>query len=199
MSLSRSSKPALRGNEVPDAAAPIIGWRAWVLVPGGGSRPKISSIGYPCVWPPGEAMRAECGKRSACSPAPGDSCGCGIHALKSVGGVLNDVPKPLFPPLVLGRVALWGRVVVGARGWRGQLAYPVDLIVTERWPWRFRKPDALELTYGVPVTTMRWSDLPIHQTGGAQCQLPSNQVGGSNKGACCAAPFRSAPAGTLTH
>jgi hypothetical protein len=150
----------MQGIEVPDAATPIIGWRAWVLVPRSGARPKISSIGYPLVWLPRESIQAQCLIRRACSPAPGEHCDCGIHALRTVEAVLKDVPKPLFPPLVLGRVSLWGRVVVGTRGWRGQFAYPANLIVTERWPWHFRRRDELEQSYGVSVTTMRWSDLP---------------------------------------
>lgn len=153
----------MQGFEVPDAVTPIVGWRAWILVPRGGRRPKISSIGYPCAWPQGEAMRAECGKRDGCSPAPGEGCDCGIHALKNLEAVLEDVPKPLFPPLVLGRVALWGRVIVGSRGWRAEFAYPVNLIVTERWPWRFRKREELEKSYGVPVAKLRWSDLRVRE------------------------------------
>jgi hypothetical protein len=162
VSLSRSSEPALQAIEVPDAAAPITGWRAWMLIPGSRTRPRISSIGYPCVWEPGEPIQAGC---TTCSLAPGDGCECGIHALKSLEAVLNDIPKPLFPPLVLGRVAIWGRVVVGTRGWRGQFAYPVNLTVMERWPWRFRHCNGLGKTYGVPVTTMRWSDLPVSNAG----------------------------------
>jgi hypothetical protein len=30
---------------------------------------------------------------------------------------------------VIGRVALWGSVVEGQRGWRGEVAYPIELFV----------------------------------------------------------------------
>jgi hypothetical protein len=161
-SLSRLDDPVLEDVSVPDFAEPILGWRAWVLVPGTGKRPRLSSVGYPYVWPPGKVMLAECARRRACMPAPGEDCNCGLHALNSLEAVLEDVPRPLWPPLVLGRASLWGRVVVGTRGWRAQFAYPKSLIVMERRPWRFRRRVELESAYKVPVSTLRWSDL---QTG----------------------------------
>jgi hypothetical protein len=144
---------------VPDAVEPIIGWRAWALIGGGGSGPRLSSIGYPCMWLPGEALAAECLRVSRCMPMPGEECDCGVHALNDLDAVIENIPRPLWPPLVLGRVALWGRVIAGSRGWRAEFAYPKNLIVMERRPWRFKKRWELERAYGVPVTAMRWADL----------------------------------------
>jgi hypothetical protein len=61
-------------------------------------------------------------------------------------------------PLVLGRVLLWGSVVEGARGWRGEYAYPKDLFVIEG---RGRTSELLEglQAYGVPVQAMSTREL----------------------------------------
>jgi hypothetical protein len=127
------------------------------LVPGRKAL-RLSSIGYPSVWPPKGRMQAEC-MRKRCSTAPGDGCNCGIHALAVVHDVLNAVPLALWPPLVVGRVALWGRVVPGTRGWRAQFAYPSSLMVVERWPWRCKRLPQLESAYGVSATAVRWRDV----------------------------------------
>jgi hypothetical protein len=71
----------------------------------------------------------------------------------------EEIPRPIWPPTVIGSVTLWGRVVVGTRGWRAQFAYPRRLIVLERRPWTFRLRQELESAYEVPVSTMRWTDM----------------------------------------
>jgi hypothetical protein len=146
-------------TRVPDAVEPIIGWRAWALIGSGESGPRLSSIAYPCMWLPREALEAECLRVSRCIPMPGGECDCGIHALTTLDGVLDAVPRPWWPPVVLGRVALWGRVVPGTKGWRAQFAYPTSLMVMERWPWQCKSLRELESAYGVSVMPLRWRDL----------------------------------------
>jgi hypothetical protein len=58
---------------------------------------------------------------------------------------------------VIGRVALWGDVVEGPRGWRASHAYPADLLLPaaniNRRPMAGLSTMAMELAdYGVPVT-----------------------------------------------
>lgn len=66
------------------------------------------------------------------------------------------------PFLVVGKVALWGTVIPGERGWRASLAYPQTLIFIDK-PWldrgqRIAVEDSLD-RYGVAVDVMNWGDL----------------------------------------
>lgn len=60
---------------------------------------------------------------------PDPSCSCGIYAASTL--------LPVWPyvddAVVVGRVALWGRVVEHAQGWRAQFAYPQALFVPKPW------------------------------------------------------------------
>lgn len=74
---------------------------------------------------------------------PAEGCNCGFHAAKSV-----DKARKYGP--VIGRVALWGKVIVHEEGWRGEYAYPQALYSDEN----------VEMlrAYGVPV--LPTSELP---------------------------------------
>jgi hypothetical protein len=74
---------------------------------------------------------------------PGERCACGIYAagglssaLAFFGSVglreLREVEGRPVLHRVLGRVALWGRLVECEAGWRGQLAYPEHLFLPAR-------------------------------------------------------------------
>lgn len=78
---------------------------------------------------------------------PGIDCGCGIYGLNEPDGAAD------FYGTVRGKVALWGRIVPGEYGARGQYAYPAELIV----PPGMENDPAL-LAYGVPITVS--ADLP---------------------------------------
>jgi hypothetical protein len=126
---------------VSEFTEPVVGWRRWrVEVADGLLHSHWKSI----MWPPGEAMIARCVKSSSfqlagreCREAPRKACSCGIYALTSLD-IIGDVnvnypyisdgilPRSLD---VYGRVSLWGRVIVASRGYRGQYAYPYELIV----------------------------------------------------------------------
>jgi hypothetical protein len=147
MSVSRAPEAL-----VPDAAEPVTGWRGWMAVSRGKGEVGLSSIGYPLPWPPRKPWRASCmAARRPCPSSPGGGCGCGIHALASLDEVLRHLPHPLWPPLVVGTVSLWGRVVVGTKGWRAEYAYPRRLILLQRGRSAQSKAVALERAYDVPV------------------------------------------------
>lgn len=54
-------------------------------------------------------------------------CRCGIYAVKDI----RDAAAYLKQGAVLAEVALWGRVVPGTQGARGQYAYPQQLFTTD--------------------------------------------------------------------
>lgn len=72
-------------------------------------------------------------------PAPRENCSCGIYAASSLDGAMKH------GNLVIGRVALWGTVIVHESGWRGEFAYPQALYVNDP------KARAVAERYGVPV------------------------------------------------
>jgi hypothetical protein len=94
-------------------------------------------------WPAGRRLAASC-RRHGRHRAPDEQCSCGIYAVMSsdaLGTVRTGVS-------VVGSVALWGRVVEGPNGFRGERAYPLRLYV----------PDGLaaELdAYGVTIVRER--------------------------------------------
>src|SRR5262249_54782887 len=64
--------------------------------------------------------------------APDIACSCGIYGVRSLVAarwylesrfVLGPADR------VIGRVALWGDVVVSEGGWRASFAYPIELFV----------------------------------------------------------------------
>lgn len=57
--------------------------------------------------------------------APEPSCKCGIYATRRV----EDCADQLAYGTVIGKVALWGKIVPGDKGYRAQTAYPVELFV----------------------------------------------------------------------
>lgn len=109
----------------PDLCEPLVGWRVWAVSAGG----RLLSPVYDEVWTPLEAVRAYCRERHE---APRRRCSCGVHATRSPGEAARHLvgrDGPRVVCRVLGEVALWGRVVECERGWRGELAYPVRLLV----------------------------------------------------------------------
>jgi hypothetical protein len=78
--------------------------------------------------------------------APGEHCTCGIYAVSDLNSALSGD--------IIGRIALWGKVVPGTHGWRGQYAYPVELFaraVKKRFgKTKVSLPDSL-LAYQVPL------------------------------------------------
>jgi hypothetical protein len=112
----------------------VEGWRAWALA---ASRDlaevrllPIGTSGRP--WPLREPARATCGRRRH-NRVPDPACTCGLHAATSLNAL-----RHARDPAVLGRVALWGRVIEHGRGFRGELGYPQRLGLACQlcfWQW----------------------------------------------------------------
>lgn len=83
---------------------------------------------------------------------PGDSCKCGIYAAES-----REKAAVYGTDGIVGRVALWGRVVAHEQGWRGEFAYPQALYLSAERFDKYARP--LGKLYGIPV--MRFSDIGL--------------------------------------
>ncbi len=64
--------------------------------------------------------------------------------------------------LVAGKVALWGSVIPGDRGWRAEFAYPQTLVFIDK-PWldrgqRIAVEESLE-AYEVAIDVMAWGEV----------------------------------------
>jgi hypothetical protein len=142
-----------------DVAGPVRAWRWWAET--SASPKRLYSIGIGQLpWPPGIPMQAQClrhdispdgdwQRHSHDAPAPVAGCTCGIWALKE-------------PPSggIVGEVALWGRVIEHALGYRAEYAYPIRLIWRAPTPMpgfprpvgELRRLERLADIYGVPLT-----------------------------------------------
>lgn len=108
---------------IPDLIEPIVGYRAWRVRDG-----KLQGVHYPVLWEPGHPLAAHCGSLKD-HDSPGEGCTCGIHAARDEEGLRLNYLFGL--PDVWGSVALWGRVVVHARGYRAEFGYPLALHVAD--------------------------------------------------------------------
>ena len=108
---------------------PILAWRCWRLRIDPDTeafQPVLESCVYGEQWPERTAFAASCPKHE--QPEP--DCGCGIYAVKTRPAALEwaDWAKNALPnPIVLGKVQLWGRVLLHTSGYRAELAYPYEL------------------------------------------------------------------------
>ena len=146
---------------VPGAAPqftiePFIGHRIWRLVPGtmAGDRPEhplLQSATRTLIWE-GPTVEASCLRRRRAmgphtgEPGPALGCACGIYALKR--------PQPPPRPWVWaqGRIALSGRVLEGALGYRanrGRVLGPMRMIIGAA------DPQCLQPMCSRPATWMR--------------------------------------------
>jgi hypothetical protein len=105
----------------PDLAAPVTGWRLWLL-DSDDDGPVLTSPVATSRWPAREATTASC--RAGCERPPAWECGCGLYATAHVGRLLTT---GVTAGLVLGCTALWGRVVEATEGWRAERGYPLVL------------------------------------------------------------------------
>jgi hypothetical protein len=100
---------------------------------------RLQSVLYDDVWEPGHGLTATCASGHL---APDAACACGIYAAREPGEALRYLvgrDELHVVGRVLGRVALWGTVVEGERGWRASRAYPADL-----------DSQAISFLYGLP-------------------------------------------------
>jgi hypothetical protein len=116
------------------AAEPIVAWRAWSLT---GRRDATGLLLRPVSgrsrpWPPGRPAHATC-RLARFHVAPHADCTCGLHGTHGV-----DRLRRTKCPAVLGRVALWGRVIEHELGYRAAFGYPQRLRLICQfcfWQW----------------------------------------------------------------
>ena len=132
-----------------DSIAPVVGWKVW-SVEHAAEQTRLHSVLYGDAWIPGHAAEAQCPRPLRVRhTAPFRTCECGIHAAKELGAWSHYLTVG-EGRRVFGRVALWGALIEGEHGWRGEFAYPLALYVPARVP--NAAAVALGLTdYGVPV------------------------------------------------
>jgi hypothetical protein len=131
---------------------PLVGWRCWYVLPHEGLLRPIYKRGL--VWKPRQAHEAVCPEDP--HEVPADGCKCGVWAVCHPM-LLNEVSWVFAPPdgvsvlpgvVVVGQVALWGKIVEHERGWRGGAAYPRHLYALTDDPM---VAETLRERYGVPV------------------------------------------------
>jgi hypothetical protein len=113
---------------------PILAWRAWALT---GKRDGHDLLLRPVAgrsrpWKPLEPAEAAC-KQARLHGAPNIDCSCGLHGTHNA-----DILRRTRMPAVLGRVALWGRVIEHELGYRAQYGYPQRLSLVCQfcfWQW----------------------------------------------------------------
>jgi hypothetical protein len=76
-------------------------------------------------WPPGRVLKAVCVEIG--HPAPADRCNCGIYANPELEALRQHGLCLAPEAIVLGQVALWGKVVDDEPSLRGEHAYPARL------------------------------------------------------------------------
>jgi len=156
---------------VPDAIAPLVGYRTWALGLG-----QLWSAHGPGRerWPRTEPLRAIClrhGVPSLFNPripahaAPDPCCTCGIYAVFAPWDLEFDEPSNPWT-LVAGRVEGWGRVTLGEKGFRAELARPRQLFAELWWDGATRRAAASAARgYGVPLDSWEASPTPSAQPG----------------------------------
>jgi hypothetical protein len=172
--MTTSPAPKADFVTVPDFIEPLEAWRVWRVGMRDG-RLALQSAYADAPWEPGVPLCATCARRrrSVRRPwrtellhhvAPDITCSCGIYGVRSFAAarwylesqaILNPADR------VIGRVALWGEVVVGQWGWRASFAYPLELFVpvrmlVQRGSWRRTRLEVDEVvlaleSYRVPV------------------------------------------------
>ena len=117
--LGASRGPGLILREQAD---PVFGWRYWQLSP---RRLLRSVTQHSFEWPPGRVLKAVCVEVG--HPAPAERCNCGLYANLELDA-LREHGLCLAPDvIVLGQVALWGKVIDDEPSLRAEFAYPARL------------------------------------------------------------------------
>ncbi|HXF72044.1 MAG TPA: hypothetical protein VNO79_05470 [Actinomycetota bacterium] len=172
-----------RPDAVERSVEPILGWRTWRLVRTAAGL-RIAPATPRAPWEPGSAQRATCtGAHTRLylvfnpelapthrSPEPG--CTCGFHAFKDPAR-LGRTGRGVG---VVGQVAMWGRVIEHARGYRAEFVYPARLrLACARCLWWGRRPAVPDL-----VVVRRDRLLPACEQHaarlGARGSLPAREV-----------------------
>ena len=149
--------------KVPDSFTPMKGYRTWALGFG-----KLWSSGGPekVAWPTSEPLRAACLKHGFPSffnsrlpehAAPAPLCTCGIHGAYAPWDMGLGEPRRPWS-LISGRVEGWGRVAVGEKGFRAELARPLELFFEPWWDENmWRAASRVARAYKVPLVSWETS------------------------------------------
>jgi len=108
--------------ELTHTAEPVVAWRTWALT---GRRDATELRLRPVAgrarpWAPGRPTEAVC--RIRLHRAPHVDCTCGLHGTHE-----PEILRRTRSPGVLGRAALWGRVIEHELGFRAEFGYPQRL------------------------------------------------------------------------
>jgi hypothetical protein len=102
-------------------AEPIVAWRTWNLAVSRGVFALLPVGDDRVPWPYRSQARARC-TRHRTHHAPAAVCTCGLHGSKGI-----PLLQRTRGPTVIGRAALWGRVVEHELGYRAEFGYPQRL------------------------------------------------------------------------
>lgn len=133
---------------VPDVVGEVIAFRSW-YVQQEKDEAILVSLNDKTPWTPGQFLIARCTVHNV-EEIPVKTHTCGIYAAKDREHLvaMRYNRYDLNRDVVIGEVALSGKIIPGTQGWRAQKARPVKLFVPyEKW----RLVDALERTYNIPV------------------------------------------------
>lgn len=134
---------------VPDAIGEVFGWRAWI-VHGEGNEVRLGSVTHSKYrWPPKTFMLAECPMHGI-EDIPAQNHSCGLYAAKTREHLLSMTYHRYdeVENVIIGEVAMSGRVIPGTQGWRAQRGRVHKLYVPYE-KWRLVNP--LKEVYGVDV------------------------------------------------
>lgn len=135
---------------VPDGMEPLVGWRYWRVE---GS--ALTSLTRSVYWPARNRYEADCRLVARHGAVPAAGCHCGIYAAKTLDTLKELATPNVRLPLVVGKVALWGRVIPAERGYRAQYGYPKQLWLVWESLEPLEQPGAqrieLAAAYGVPA------------------------------------------------
>jgi len=117
-------QPSPGASAVPLSIEPVIGWRLWCIEWDKKGGVVLTSPMRPYRWRPMVPNHAGC-HRHVGKQVPTAGCMCGMYAVSRLDRLPTAFGVGSSTGVgVVGSVAMWGRVVEHAHGYRGQLAYP---------------------------------------------------------------------------
>ncbi len=128
-------------SRAPDYASTITGWKAWNQGTYGNKIRLQSGMGS--VWSP-DPLKAVC--INLPHSAPREDCSCGIYATRTMEQLLRNWWHR--EGMILGKVALWGKVIIHHEGYRAEWAQPLEIWVPrDKVGW---VPDLM--IYNIPIS-----------------------------------------------
>ena len=147
-----TAAPEVSEVQVRPRTQPVAAWRYWQLVP---ASLRLQSVSHRFVsWEPGRPLRAAC--VAGRHPSPAERCNCGVYGAPDLETLRRGCLCLRPGGVVVGQVALWGRVMADADGFRAELAYPKSLSLVHETVEVEARPQVLEALseYGVDVETV---------------------------------------------